>query len=258
MALSSVRRISAAGTIAILAIALAVAPGVSPAATKDIPVDFGWSPTAPTPGQVVTFTAAANPPSGVAIRSYDWDLNGDGSIEKHGATATWSYPAPGPVSVRLHVTGQREPPRRCCPHGVGPGRGRRRWPCPDSTCCFVHDRARRAGRQSAGAVHVHLRRPRRHARGAGLGSQRRRQLRQWRRRDGNSLLRRCRELRGRAPGDGRCRARLLRLADADGRTCAGDPCHDAKVGTATAEPVPGRADRRAGSPGAGPACGYCA
>jgi PKD repeat protein len=105
LALSSVRRISAAGAIAILAIALAVAPGVSPAATKVISVDFAWSPTAPTPGQVVTFTAAANPPSGIAIRSYDWDLNGDGSIDKHGATATWSYPAPGPVSVRLHVTG---------------------------------------------------------------------------------------------------------------------------------------------------------
>ena len=105
LALSSVRRISAAGTIAILAIALAVAPGVSPAATNDISVDFGWSPTAPTPGQVVTFTAAATPPSGVAIKSYGWDLNGDGSIDKHGATATWSYPAPGPVSVRLRVKG---------------------------------------------------------------------------------------------------------------------------------------------------------
>ena len=105
LALSSVRRISAAGAIAILAIALAVAPGASSAPNKVIPLDFDWSPTAPTPGQVVTFTAAANPPSGVAIRSYDWDLNGDGSIDKHGATATWSYPAPGPVSVRLHVTG---------------------------------------------------------------------------------------------------------------------------------------------------------
>jgi PKD repeat protein len=105
LALSSVRRISAAGAIAVLAIFLAVAPGASSAPSKVIPVDFGWSPTAPTPGQVVTFTAEANPPSGVAIRSYDWDLNGDGSIDTHGATATWSYPAPGPVTVRLHVTG---------------------------------------------------------------------------------------------------------------------------------------------------------
>jgi PKD repeat protein len=105
LALSSICRILAAIAIAILAIALAVAPGANSAPNKVIPLDFNWSPTAPTPGQVVTFTAAANPPSGVAIRSYDWDLNGDGSIEKHGPIATWSYPVPGPVSVRLHVTG---------------------------------------------------------------------------------------------------------------------------------------------------------
>ena len=102
MALSSVRRISFAGTIALLAIA--IAPGTSPAAPKTISVDFGWSPTAPTPGQVVTFTAA-NPPAGVTAKSYDWDLNGDGGIDKHGKTATWSYAAPGPVSVRLGVKG---------------------------------------------------------------------------------------------------------------------------------------------------------
>jgi PKD repeat protein len=105
LALSSILRISAAGAIAILAIALASAPGVGAAPSKNIPVDFSWTPAAPTPGQVVTFTAAANPPSGVAIRSYDWDLNGDGSVDKHGATATWSYPAPGRVTVRLHVDG---------------------------------------------------------------------------------------------------------------------------------------------------------
>ena len=123
MALSSVRRISTAGTIAILAIALAIAPGVSPAAIQDISVDFGWSPTTPTPGQVVTFTAAATPPGGVAIKSYGWDLNGDGSIDKHGATATWSYPAPGLRQRAAAREGQQEPPRRRCAHGVGPGRG---------------------------------------------------------------------------------------------------------------------------------------
>jgi PKD repeat protein len=105
LALSSVCRISAAAAIALVAIALAVTPSDSPAATKVIPVDFGWSPTAPTPGQVVSFTAAATPSDGVSIKSYDWDLNGDGSIDKHGATATWSYPGPGPVIVRLSVTG---------------------------------------------------------------------------------------------------------------------------------------------------------
>ena len=105
MALSSIVRISAASALAILAIALAIAPSPALAAPKNIPVDFSWAPEAPTPGQVVTFRADANPPSGVAIERYDWDLNGDGSVDKHGATATWSYPAPGPVTVRLHVKG---------------------------------------------------------------------------------------------------------------------------------------------------------
>jgi PKD repeat protein len=102
LALSSVRRISFAAAIALVAVALAIAPSASPAPIQDIAADFDWSPTTPNPGQVVTFTAAANATNG-AIKSYDWDLNGDGRIDKHGKTATWSYPAPGPVSVRLGV-----------------------------------------------------------------------------------------------------------------------------------------------------------
>jgi len=93
-------------TIALLAIALVVAPSPSGAATNDIPVDFDWAPASPTPGQVVTFTATANPPAGVNVKSYDWDLNGDGGVDKHGATATWSYPAAGSFNVRLTVKGQ--------------------------------------------------------------------------------------------------------------------------------------------------------
>jgi len=108
LAASSVRRISFAFTIALLATALAVAPGTSPAAPKDISVDFGWSPTDPTPGQVVTFTAAADPAEGAL--KYEWDLNGDGTMDQRGKTATWSYAVPGPVSVRL----------------VGKGKGNRR------------------------------------------------------------------------------------------------------------------------------------
>lgn len=105
MALSSIRRIWFAGVVSVLAIALAVAPGASRAAPNDITTDFGWFPTSPTPGQVVTFTASANAPGAVGIKNYDWDLDGDGSIDAHGKTATWSYPAPGSVSVRLRVKG---------------------------------------------------------------------------------------------------------------------------------------------------------
>jgi len=95
----------AAAVVALLAIALAVAPSRSSAAPPPIPADFDWSPAVPTPGQVVTFTAAANPADGITVKSYDWDLNGDGTVDKQGQTATWSYPVPGPVSVRLDVQG---------------------------------------------------------------------------------------------------------------------------------------------------------
>ncbi len=103
MAISSIRRISFAGTIALLATVGAIAPGTSPAAPKQIAVDFVWSPTVPSPGQVVTLTATANSPGTIAPGNYDWDLNGDGTVDTHGRIATWSYAAPGPVSVRLVV-----------------------------------------------------------------------------------------------------------------------------------------------------------
>ena len=41
----------------------------------------------------------------MTIKNYDWDLNGDGAVDAHGSTATWSYPAPGAVSVRLLIKG---------------------------------------------------------------------------------------------------------------------------------------------------------
>ena len=102
------------------------------------------------PGQVVTFTAAADPPAGVDIKNYDWDLNGDGKIDKHGMTATWSYPAPGSVNVLLRVKGKgkhrgeavrtvsvqaarrRRPPRSLPSH---PSRSRRPCRSPISRCC---------------------------------------------------------------------------------------------------------------------------
>ena len=89
-----------------MALALGMAPNAIPAPKNDIATDFDWSPAVPTPGQVVTFKAATKAPDGGAIKRYDWDLNGDGTIDKHGKTPTWSYPAPGPVSVRLRVKGQ--------------------------------------------------------------------------------------------------------------------------------------------------------
>ena len=100
LALLSDRRIPLSAAIALLAIALAIVPNASPAAPNDISVDFSWAPASPTPGQIVTFTAATG---GADIKKYEWDLNGDGSIDKNGASATWSYPAPGSVNVVLRV-----------------------------------------------------------------------------------------------------------------------------------------------------------
>jgi PKD repeat protein len=104
LARSSVR-ISLAAAIALVAIGLGAAPGVAPAAVNDIAADFTWAPSSPGPGQPVTFHAVVSPPAGVQIKSFDWDLNGDGSVDAHGGVATWSYPAPGPVTVRLSVRG---------------------------------------------------------------------------------------------------------------------------------------------------------
>jgi PKD repeat protein len=105
LAHSSVRRISFVAAVALLAVALALAPASTPAAMNDIPTSFTWAPASPTPGQVVTFTATPDLPAGVTIKNYDWDLNGDGAVDEHGSTATWSYPAPGPVSVHLSIKG---------------------------------------------------------------------------------------------------------------------------------------------------------
>jgi PKD repeat protein len=133
LAHSPVGRTALAVAIAIVSVAIALVPSNSPAAVKGMPADFGWSPAVPTPGQVVTFTAAVNPPAGVEVKNYDWDLNGDGRIDQHGQTAIWSYAAPGTVTVRLAVRGSgnhradvshtvsiQSPPNEGGGGGVGP------------------------------------------------------------------------------------------------------------------------------------------
>jgi PKD repeat protein len=103
LAASPAPRITLAITIALVAIVFACDAGTTRAATNDIPVHFAWDPPSPTPGQVVTFTASASPPDGVEVKGYQWDLNGDGKLDTRGESVTWSYPAPGPVDVRVRV-----------------------------------------------------------------------------------------------------------------------------------------------------------
>lgn len=88
-----------------VAIVFALVPAVRAAPVNDIAADFGWLPGAPSPGQVITFTASATPPSGVMVKGYDWDFNGDGTYDQHGQVATWSFSAAGPHAVALRVRG---------------------------------------------------------------------------------------------------------------------------------------------------------
>jgi PKD repeat protein len=63
--------------------------------------EFTWQPTAPAPGQEVTFTSTSQ-----GAVKYDWDLNGDGTYEitNGAATVKHTYSAAGTYHVRLRVT----------------------------------------------------------------------------------------------------------------------------------------------------------
>jgi chitodextrinase len=103
------RRALIMAVIAIAACAFAALPnqaarGVS-TPVYDIATDFHWTPTAPTVGTAVRFSASATPPAGVAIKSYDWDFGSDGTVDAHGPVATWSYPAAVNYTVTLVVVG---------------------------------------------------------------------------------------------------------------------------------------------------------
>jgi PGF-CTERM protein len=65
---------------------------------------FIVSPETPAAGTTVIFNASgATDPDG-SIRSYDWDLTGDGSVDKTGTTVSHTYTAGGDYDVTLTVT----------------------------------------------------------------------------------------------------------------------------------------------------------
>jgi plastocyanin len=65
---------------------------------------FVFSPPAPTVGETVTFTSTSRPSEGSQITDYAWDFDGVGGFDDfNGATATWSFSAPGTYVVRLRV-----------------------------------------------------------------------------------------------------------------------------------------------------------
>ena len=65
---------------------------------------FTFSPSSPVVGSPVVFNASASyDPDGVIV-SYQWDLNGDGTVDTTGVTGQVIYSTPGTAVVRLTVT----------------------------------------------------------------------------------------------------------------------------------------------------------
>lgn len=65
---------------------------------------FTYTPAVPVVGAPVVFNAASSyDPDGVIV-SYQWDLNGDGTIDASGVTGQVVYSNPGTAMVRLTVT----------------------------------------------------------------------------------------------------------------------------------------------------------
>jgi PKD repeat protein len=71
---------------------------------NQLPVaSFTFSPALPSVGQLVTFNATASYDPDGTIVSYQWDLNGDGLVDRSGPITTWTYSMPGSYWVTLTV-----------------------------------------------------------------------------------------------------------------------------------------------------------
>jgi len=76
-----------------------------------VPAGFNTAPTAsfdvsesPTVGEPVTFTSTATDPDSPEQLYYAWDLDGDGTFESSGETATTTFLSPGDVTISHRVT----------------------------------------------------------------------------------------------------------------------------------------------------------
>ncbi len=67
---------------------------------------FTFSPPAPKSGETVSYDGSGSAaPAGETITGWSWDLDGDGQYDDAtGSTASFTYPTPGPRTVRLLVT----------------------------------------------------------------------------------------------------------------------------------------------------------
>jgi len=64
---------------------------------------FEWAPEKPAASETVNFTFTGTDPDGTIV-SWQWDLNGDGFIDRTTENTTWVFPAPGEYNVTLTVT----------------------------------------------------------------------------------------------------------------------------------------------------------
>jgi PKD repeat protein len=69
---------------------------------------IAFAPSAPVPGEAVTFNASATSPTGKAITSIQWDfdfsLSGQFGVDANGASVQRAFSSPGAKSVALRVT----------------------------------------------------------------------------------------------------------------------------------------------------------
>lgn len=84
--------------------ALAAADGEEQSITDDAPrAWFTFSPSAPKPGELITFDATPSQGESTII-SYQWDTTGDGAQDRAGTHIRTSFPQAGayPVTLTLH------------------------------------------------------------------------------------------------------------------------------------------------------------
>ncbi|QUO47756.1 PKD domain-containing protein [Halorubrum ruber] len=74
-----------------------------PEQNEDPTASFTASPSAPEPGETVSFDASGSSDDG-SIASYEWDFDGDGDVDATGAQAATAFDAAGDYDVELTVT----------------------------------------------------------------------------------------------------------------------------------------------------------
>ena len=85
----------------------ASAPAISSVRASDPPLASASAPKVAQSGEVVTFDGSASSDPDGSIVSWEWDLDGDGTVDATGPTVTWTYARPQhsvQVPWRLVVT----------------------------------------------------------------------------------------------------------------------------------------------------------